>query len=126
MTKHSQGRGPLFRASSVQYPSSGAPTVNANATFSVTTQAFDSTVNPSTGDMWLFDNGLSPSFTPVYLDPGQSATIPLTITPSASSGTHVSGNIDVDDAFQVNPDESFFSDANADELSSLPFSYTVK
>jgi hypothetical protein len=108
------------------YPSSGAPTVHANATFSVTTKAFDSTVNPSTGDMWLFDNGLTSSFTPVYLDPGQSATIPLTITPSASSGTHVTGNIDVDDAFQVNPDESFFTDANADELASLPFSYTVK
>ena len=107
------------------YPATGAPTAHANASFSIVTQAFDSTVNPSTGDMWLFDNGVTSNFDPVYLDPGQSATIPLTITPTASSGTHVSGLIDVDDAFQENLQEGF-SNANADELSSLPFSYTVK
>ena len=60
------------------------------------------TVDPSTGDLWTALNGLTSSFSPVYLNPGESATIPLTITPTASPGTHVSGSINLDDVFQVN------------------------
>ena len=60
------------------------------------------TVDPSTGDLWTADNGLTSSFSPVYLQPGESASIPLTITPTASPGTHVSGSINLDDVFQVN------------------------
>ena len=107
------------------YGSSGAPSVTASANFSIVTQAFDSTVNPSTGDLWTFLNGLSSGFDPVYLEPGQSATIPLTITPTASPGTHVSGFINLDDTFQVNFNEGF-EFGSGDELASLPFSYTVK
>ncbi len=88
------------------------------------TQAFDSTVDSSTGDLWTFVNGLSSTFDPVYLEPGQSATIPLTITPTASPGTHVSGFIDLDDQFLANLITGFAP--GGDELSSLPFSYTVK
>ena len=70
-------------------------------------------------------NGLSSSFDPVYLNPGQSATIPLApITPTASPGTHVSGLINVDDAFQVNL-TTFTAFTSGDELASLPFSYKV-
>jgi hypothetical protein len=108
------------------YGPSGAPPVTASANFSVVTRAFDPTVNPSTGDLWTAANGLTSSFAPVYLNPGQSATIPLTITPTASIGTHVSGFINLDDAFQANLNlpAPFFS--SGDELTSLPFSYTVK
>jgi hypothetical protein len=107
------------------YGSSGAPSVTASANFSVVTQAFDPTVNPSTGDLWTASNGLSSGFNPVYLEPGQSATIPLTITPTASPGTHISGFVNLDDAFQVNFDVGALF-ASGDELASLPFSYTVK
>lgn len=106
--------------------SGAAPAVNASASLSVTTQAFDPTVDPSTGDLWLVNNGLSSTFAPVYLNPGESATIPLTITPSASSGTHVTGFINLDDAFQFNLGIGGQAFASGDELASFPFSYTVK
>ncbi len=89
------------------------------------TQAFDSTVNPSTGDLWTALNGISSRFDPVYLEPGQSATIPLTITPTAGRGTHVHGFVNLDDAFQANFNTGVLF-GSGDELASLPFSYTVK
>jgi hypothetical protein len=108
-------------------PYSGEPpAVTASGDFSITTQAFDPTVDPSTGDLWLVNNGLSSTFAPVYLNPGESATIPLTITPSASSGSHVSGFVNLDDAFQVNFGIGGQAFASGDELASFPFSYTVK
>lgn len=106
------------------YGPSGAPSARAGATFSAVTQAFDMTVDPSTGDLWSADEGLSSTFAPVYLNPGQSATIPLTITPTASPGTHVSGMINLDDAFQNDPLIGTF--LSGDELHSFAFSYIVK
>lgn len=102
----------------------GAPTITASASFAAVTQAFDPTVNPSTGDLWSVYAGLTSAFAPVYLAPGQSATIPLTITPSASSGTHVSGSIKLDDVFQANFLDPG-NDLGGDELASIPYSYTV-
>jgi hypothetical protein len=106
------------------YGPGGAPSETASATFDAVTQGFDPTVDPSTGDLWETTSGLTTNFSPVYLNPGESATIPLTITPTATPGTHVSGSIDVDDAFQVNL-ATFFTFSSGDELASLPFSYTV-
>jgi Subtilase family len=114
----------LLNPSEVGPYSGEPPAVTASANFSIVTQAFDPTVDPSTGDLWLVNNGLSSSFDPVYLNPGQSATIPLTITPSAGPGSHVSGFINLDDVFQANFDVGI-SFASGDELASLPFSYTV-
>lgn len=107
------------------YGPAGAPTEHASATFDAVTQAFDPTVDPSTGDLWTAVNGLTSKFDPVYLNPGQSTTIPLTITPTASPGTRVSGSVNLDDTFEVNL-ATFFTSAGGDELASLPFSYTVK
>jgi hypothetical protein len=106
------------------YGPGGAPTITASATFSAVTQAFDPTVNPSTGDLWTVLNGITSNYSPVYLNPGESATIPLTITPTASPGKHVTGSINLDDVFQVNL-ATFFTSVSGDELASLPFSYTV-
>jgi hypothetical protein len=107
------------------YPPSGAPPVTASAGFSVVTQAFDSTVGTSTGDMWsLFNKIGSGNFAPVYLQPGKSATIPLRILPTAAPGTQVSGTVNLDDAFQLNL-VTGFAFGGGDELASLPFTYTV-
>jgi len=108
------------------YGPSGAPALTASASFSVTTQSFDSTVSPSTGDLWSAYAGLSSrrSLRPVYLRPGGSASIPLTIKPTAGSGTSVTGTIKVDDVFQANLLAPDF-EQGGDELASLPYSYTV-
>ncbi len=106
------------------YGPSGATPETASANFSVVTQAFDPTVDPSTGDLWSAYANLTSTFTPVYLNPGQSATIPLTITPSGTAGTTVSGTIKVDDTFQANFLDPGF-ELGGDELASIPYSYTI-
>lgn len=109
------------------YGPGGAPAETASANVSAITQAFDPTVDPSTGDLWSFiNNGFSGNFSPVYLAPGQSASIPLTITPTAGPGTRVSGFINLDDAFQFDDVSPFTPFGGGDELASMPFSYTVK
>jgi len=106
------------------YPSTGAPSATASATFDAITRAFDPTVTPSTGDLWTAYNGLTSGFAPVYVEPGATATIPLTITPTAAPGTRVSGLINVDDTFQAN-ELLGTADTGGDELASLRFSYEV-
>ncbi len=105
------------------YPGTGAPAATASDSFVAVTPAFDPTVSPSTGDLWSAYQGLSQGFSPVYLEPGQTAVIPLTITPTASPGTWVSGVINVDDAFQDDPVVTTLVDG--DELAALPYSYRV-
>ena len=115
----------LFPSEFGPYPASGAPPVTASGSFRAVTQNFDSTVHSSTGDLWsLFNNIGSGNFSPVYLQPGKNATIALTITPTASLGTQVSGTINLDDAFQLNVLTGYVF-AGGDELASLPFTYTV-
>jgi hypothetical protein len=107
------------------YGPSGAPAATASASFQAVTQGFDPTVNSSTGDMWSLFNGIgSGAFRPVYVLPGRSATLPLTITPTASPGTHVSGSIVLDDVFLLNVLTGYEA-AGGDELAALPFTYTV-
>jgi len=101
------------------YGAAGAPSVTASASFSVVTKGFDPTVSTSTGDLWTLG-----SFSPVWVDPGQSASIPVTITPDAAPGSHVKGVIEVDDTFLVDF-ATGFEVSNGDQLASLPFSYTV-
>lgn len=114
----------MFPAEVGPYPSTGAPPITASASVSVVTKGFDSTVTPSTGDLWTWINGFTSTFAPVYLQPGEKAVIPFTITPTASPGTRVSGTINLDDVFQANFATGFVN-AGGDELASLPFRYTV-
>ena len=107
------------------YGPSGAPAVTASASFSVVTKAFDATVKTTTGDLWTVYPGLGSGFTPLYLAPGASATITVTITPKASSGTHVAGAINLSDTFLANVLIGL-PNTSGDELASLPFTYTVK
>jgi hypothetical protein len=89
----------------------------------VVTQAFDPAVTSSTGDMWSAFNGLSSTFDPVYLSPGQSATITVTITPTGNVGSNVSGTLYVSDLTLG----QFIgaADSNGDDIAAIPYSYTV-
>jgi hypothetical protein len=102
----------------------GAPQVSATATATVRTLAFDSTAVSSTGDLWLQSVDPSADLTPVVIQPGASATIPVTITPKGNKGTVVSGVLFVDD-LQL---PSVFGGADqpqADQETALPYSYTI-
>jgi hypothetical protein len=62
-------------------------------------------------------------YTPLHLDPGQTGTITLTITPNAPRGTVVHGFVAVD-TFDA---ALFFGIAatSGDELINVPYTYTV-
>ncbi|HXL91573.1 MAG TPA: hypothetical protein VN969_21715, partial [Streptosporangiaceae bacterium] len=103
------------------YPS-GAAEGTATISVTVVTRAFDLAVSPSTGDLWeQADNPLA-TFAPVLVNPGRTGTIDVTITPSASAGALVSGDLYIDDlAGPVPP----YQEATGDELAVIPYKYTV-
>jgi hypothetical protein len=101
-----------------------APAPAGSATISMTaqTKAFDTAVTSAPGDLWLAATNPSATFAPITIDPGQSATIDVTITPSAAAGTVVSGDLYVDDfASGVPPNVQL----SGDELAAIPYEYTV-
>ena len=92
-------------------------------TLTATTKAFDPAVTTAGGDFWTQSLNPAGSFTPVIIFPGQTTTIQVTITPSGTSGTVVSGTIYVDDfASGVPP----YGEVGGNEIAALPYSYTIQ
>jgi hypothetical protein len=101
-----------------------APTAPAKTAMSVTTATFDPAVTSSTGDLW--EEAIHPNTTTIDLivvGPGQSAQIPVTITPGAAVGSIVTGTLYVDDANLLAFGYSYTPDA--DQVAAVPYSYTV-
>jgi hypothetical protein len=107
-----------------------APSQPATASMTATHAAFDPAVSSATGDLWLGSLDPNTLFTPIVVDPGQSATIPVTITPSGSSGTVVSGTLYLSAAsflpsavtFNVLPDNA----PEGSDVAAFPYTYTIK
>ena len=100
------------------FPPDGVPPATADVTTVGRCQAFDPTVTSSTGDVWLASvTPDPPPSTPLTLQPGQTGTITVTITPRAARGTVVTGALYVDDF-------NAFTDTG-DELRTIPYTYTV-
>jgi Subtilase family/Peptidase inhibitor I9 len=93
-----------------------APSVVDTAA-AVDTNMFDSAVDSDTGDLWLLAVDPSASFSPLILDPGQTGTITVVITPNAAAGTVVRGTLEVD---TFNPNT-----LSGDEVVALPYAYRV-
>ncbi|HEY4018658.1 MAG TPA: hypothetical protein VGM75_08225, partial [Pseudonocardiaceae bacterium] len=96
----------------------GVPSATANLGITVTTAAFDPAASSPNGDIWQSQQG----FTPVIVQPGQSSTLYLTITPNAPSGDRVSGTLYLDDSSQVT---QYGTSPSGDQLVALPYRYTV-
>ena len=88
----------------------------------VHTRQFDTSVSSPTGDFWQASVDPSTPFGVLTVQPGQTRTIPVTITPTGKAGSVVSGSLFVDDLTFVNVLGQLPA---ADELSSLPYRYTV-
>jgi hypothetical protein len=103
------------------YPAGGAIPDTASATLSATTAAFDPAVTSNTDDLWQV--GLAASNF-LYLLPGQSSTISVQVSPTASPGTVVSGTLYVDDVTLAAfvPSNAW---PNGDELAAIPYEYTA-
>jgi hypothetical protein len=101
----------------------GAPTATSTVNLSARTLGFDRSVTSSTGDFW--DVALDPNAdlgSPVTIQPGQTATITVTITPTAKKGTVVHGLLNI-----YTPPSFAYPTFNTtgDLLAQLPYSYTV-
>jgi hypothetical protein len=102
------------------------PSGFVNESLTATIKAFDPAVSSDTGDLWLVAvQGLAyfAAFNPQVINPGESAVINVTITPTATSGTVVSGNLYIDDYVGALPPSDT---TTGDELAAIPYQYSVK
>jgi hypothetical protein len=94
-----------------------------------TSAAFDPAVTSSTGDLWLGSLGPNTGFAPIVVDPGQTVTITVTITPQTATGTTVSGTLYLGDASIIpgavteNAISGDFPDGS--DVASFNYQYTV-
>jgi hypothetical protein len=107
------------------YPTAAKP-AKATDTVTVTSLAFDRAMTVQTGDLQQLANGagayVKVAADIVEIDPGASATVDVTIRPSGTAGTVISGTLYLDDvATSLAPD----GDTTASEVSALPYSYTI-
>ncbi len=114
------------------FGTTGPPPESVTTSASVVTSPFDPAVSSPTGD--LESDSASPatslgSFQPISVGPGQTATIPVTITPSGASGTKVTGTLYLDDVayFEFGSiQNALVNYPQADEVAALPYQYTIK
>ena len=99
-----------------------APASTATDTMTAQTEPFDQAVSSPTGDLWQLAVNPAASFSPVVINPGQTSTIDVTITPSGAAGSIVMGTLYVDDYDGAVPPYDVFS---GDELAALPYAYTI-
>jgi Subtilase family/Peptidase inhibitor I9 len=106
------------------FGATGAPSATVATTLTATTQGFDPAVSADTGDLWQAALGAPITVSPVIVEPGHSAVIPVTFAPTGPPGTKVSGVLYLDD-------DSLFSlygslAPNADTVAAIPYSYVIK
>jgi hypothetical protein len=110
----------------------GAP---GTTTFDVValTKGFDPAVSSPATDLWQGSVSAVGAFTLVTVQPGQTVTIPVTITPSGARGSVVRGTLYVDQlvvgSTNVVNDINFADPAptepNANELVGIPYEYKI-
>jgi hypothetical protein len=103
-----------------------APTEPVATSALAFTRAFDPAISSPTGDLWSAstDPSTLDSFDPVTVSPGQTATIPIAVTPAGRAGTHVRGTLFLDDANFILFDS--FVEPNGNEVAAIPYRYTIK
>jgi len=114
------------------FGTTGPPSEATTTSASVVTSPFDAAVSSPTGD--LESDSANPatsldSFKPITVAPGQTGTIPVTITPSGASGTKVTGTLYLDDTayFEFGSiQDALVNYPQADEVAALPYQYTIK
>jgi hypothetical protein len=87
------------------------------------TKAFDSTVTSTTGDFWTAAVGLQQTFSPVTINPGRTAEVNATFTPTGGPGTVVHGTLYVDDVTDAVPP---YASLSGSELAAIPYRYTIR
>ena len=101
--------------------------VVGTASMTATTAAFDPAITAPTGDLWLGSTNAAATFAPYVVQPGQSVTIPVTITPQGAAGTVVSGTLYVADSsmFSYAPLGGEGGIPLGSDVAAFPYSYTI-
>jgi Subtilase family/Peptidase inhibitor I9 len=96
-----------------------------NMTLTATTKAFDSSITTAGGDLWLtaLNGNVLSTFRAILVNPGQTVTVPVTITPTGASGTLVSGTLYIDSLVNGLPPYSYLT---GDEVLAIPYKYTIQ
>jgi hypothetical protein len=94
-------------------------------TLTATTKAFDSSITTAGGDLWLtaLDGNVLSTFRAILINPGQTVSVPVTVTPTGASGTVVSGTLYIDSLVNGLPP---YSQLTGDEIAAIPYSYTIQ
>ena len=100
------------------FDDAGVTPVIADVVAGAVTNLFDTSVVADTGDIWLTGVDPAAGFDPLLLNPGESGTITLTITPDAAPGTVIRGFVEVD-AFD-------FNTLSGDTYAAFPYAYRVE
>ena len=112
------------------YGTGAAPAASETTTASVTALAFDTAVSSPTGDaVQAYTTGGGGALNPLVVAPGTSAVIPITITPTASVGSTVSGTLFVNDfaegSYFTSGGTLIFATFFTSDIAAIPYKYTV-
>ncbi|MGH8210630.1 MAG: hypothetical protein ACREU6_13760, partial [Steroidobacteraceae bacterium] len=96
-----------------------------NMTLAATAKTFDTTITTPGGDLWLaaLDANVLNTFRAIIVNPGETVSIPVTVTPQGASGTVVSGTIYIDTLVNGVPP---YAELTGDEVAEFPYSYTIQ
>jgi hypothetical protein len=109
--------GEWYLEPSLTGPFNGPATATADTGMVANTRVFDPSVTTKRGDAMELDvNVNAPVLNPVNVAPGQTKTVKVAFTPSASKGSVVSGDLFVDD---------YQGGGAANELADIPYRYKV-
>jgi hypothetical protein len=100
----------------------GAAPSTTSLTLTATTRAFDPAMSPDTGDLWEQGASAQAAFKPVLVQPGQTTTLYVVITPSGKAGSVVTGTLYLDDSSAVTNDGVA---PTGDQLAAIPYAYTI-
>ncbi|HEY1917737.1 MAG TPA: hypothetical protein VGH27_19375 [Streptosporangiaceae bacterium] len=104
------------------FGSTGASPSTTSLTLTATTEAFNRAMSSSTGDLWLQGAKARGAFSPVLVQPGQTTTLYLEITPAGTAGSVVHGTLYLDDSSAVTNDGVA---PTGDQLTAIPYTYTT-
>jgi hypothetical protein len=101
-----------------------APAGTVSVAMEILAREFDPAVTSSTGDIEQASINPATAFSPLVLNPGQTGTIDVTITPNGAIGSTVGGDLFVDD-FTTGTPTAVYTNDSGNEVASFPYLYKI-